>query len=223
MLDELFNLTSKSRFGSIPQPISTMQIQNIIFDFGGVLVDWNPRHLFKNHFTNEKEMEWFLDNICTEDWNLQQDKGRSLAEGTTILQKQFPEFHNQIQLFYGEWETMLKDEIPGSVALLYRLKEKYKVYGLTNWSDETIGIAYRRFPFFSAFEGIVVSGQEKMIKPDEQIYQLILDRYGLQAANTVFIDDNLKNIKAAKEIGLHAIHFENPTQLEKSLSAIHVL
>jgi 2-haloacid dehalogenase len=200
-----------------------MQIQNIIFDFGGVLVDWNPRHLFKNHFSNESEMEWFLENICTEEWNLQQDKGRSLAEATALLQAQFPEFHAQIQLFYGEWETMLKGDIPGSVALLHRLKEKYKMYGLTNWSDETIDIAYRRFSFFDQFDGIVVSGQEKMIKPDKQIYNLLLDRYGLQAGNTVFIDDNKKNIKAAEEIGLHAIHFENPEKLELSLLALNLL
>jgi 2-haloacid dehalogenase len=200
-----------------------MQIQNIIFDFGGVLVDWNPRYLFKNHFNNESEMEWFLENICTDEWNLQQDKGRSLAEATALLQAQFPEFHAKIQLFYGEWETMLKGDIPGSVALLHRLKEKYKMYGLTNWSDETIDIAYRRFSFFDQFDGIVVSGQEKMIKPDKQIYNLLLDRYGLHAGNTVFIDDNKKNIKAAEEIGLHAIHFENPEQLELSLLALNLL
>jgi len=200
-----------------------MQIQNIIFDFGGVLVDWNPRHLFKNHFSNESEMEWFLENICTDEWNLQQDKGRSLAEATALLQAQFPEFHAKIQLFYGEWETMIKGDIPGSVALLYRLKEKYKMYGLTNWSDETIDIAYRRFSFFSAFDGIVVSGKEKVIKPDERIYQLLLDRYGIEAHNSVFIDDNIKNIKAAEAIGLHAIHFQNPPQLESALIALNVL
>jgi 2-haloacid dehalogenase len=200
-----------------------MQIQNIIFDFGGVLVDWNPRHLFKNHFNNENYMEWFLENICTDDWNLQQDKGRSLAEATALLQAQFPEFHTQIQRFYGEWETMLKGDIPGSVALLYRLKEKYKMYGLTNWSDETIDIAYRRFSFFSAFDGIVVSGKEKVIKPDERIYQLLLDRYGIEAHNSVFIDDNIKNIKAAEAIGLNAIHFQNPGQLESALIALNVL
>jgi 2-haloacid dehalogenase len=200
-----------------------MQIQNIIFDFGGVLVDWNPRHLFKNHFSNDSEMEWFLENICTDEWNLQQDKGRSLAEATALLQAQFPEFHTQIQRFYGEWETMLKGDIPGSVALLYRLKEKYKMYGLTNWSDETIDIAYRRFSFFSVFDGIVVSGKEKVIKPDERIYHLLLDRYGIEAHNSVFIDDNIKNIKAAEAIGLHAIHFQNPTQLESALIALNVL
>ena len=128
-----------------------------------------------------------------------------------------------IQLFYDEWETMLKSDIPETVSLLYKLKAKYKIYGLTNWSAETISIAYDRFPFFSAFDGIVVSGQEKMIKPNKEIYHLLLDRYKLKAANTIFIDDNINNIKAAEEIGLLGIHFESPGQLETRLSSINVL
>jgi 2-haloacid dehalogenase len=200
-----------------------MKIENIIFDFGGVLVDWNPRHLYKSHFKDENEMEYFLKNICTEEWNLEQDRGRTLKEGTFLLQNKFPEFHAMIQLFYDEWETMLKSEIPETVSLLYQLKKKYKIYGLTNWSAETISIAYDRFPFFKEFEGIVVSGHEKMIKPNKEIYHLLLNRYNLKAENTVFIDDNLKNIKAAEEIGLHAIHFENAAQLEAKLSSLNVL
>jgi 2-haloacid dehalogenase len=200
-----------------------MKIENIIFDFGGVLVDWNPRHLYKSHFKDENEMEHFLKNICTEEWNLEQDRGRTLKEGTILLQNQFPEFHAMIQLFYDEWETMLKSEIPETVSLLYKLKPKYKLYGLTNWSAETISIAYDRFPFFKEFDGIVVSGHEKMIKPNKEIYHLLLNRYNLKAANTIFIDDNLKNIKAAEEIGLHAIHFESAAQLETRLSSLNVL
>jgi len=197
-----------------------MKIDNIIFDFGGVLVDWNPRYLFKNHFGNEQEMEYFLKNICTDEWNAEQDRGRSLVEGTLLLQNKFPEFYSHIQLFYDRWETMLKGDIPETVSLLYKLKAKYKIYGLTNWSAETISIAYKRFPFFKEFDGIVVSGEEKLIKPDQQIYQVLLDRYNLNAANTVFIDDNLKNIKAAEEIGFNGIHFENPDQLETRLKSI---
>ncbi len=200
-----------------------MQIDNIIFDFGGVLVDWNPRHLYKDHFKDENEMEYFLKNICTEEWNLEQDRGRTLKEGTLLLQNKFPEFHAMIQLFYDEWETMLKSDIPETVSLLYQLKKKYKLYGLTNWSAETISIAYDRFPFFKEFEGIVVSGHEKMIKPNKEIYNLLLNRYNLKVENTIFIDDNLKNIKAAEEIGLHAIHFESPAQLETRLSSINVI
>jgi 2-haloacid dehalogenase len=200
-----------------------MKIENIIFDFGGVLVDWNPRHLYKSHFKDENEMEYFLKYICTEEWNLEQDRGRTLKEGTLLLQNKFPEFHAMIQLFYDEWETMLKSDIPETVSLLYKLKPKYKLYGLTNWSAETISIAYDRFPFFKEFEGIVVSGYEKMIKPNKEIYHLLLNRYNLKAENTIFIDDNLKNIKAAEEVGLHAIHFESAAQLEIRLSSLNVI
>ena len=200
-----------------------MKIENIIFDFGGVLVDWNPRYLYLNYFQNESEMEYFLHSVCTDEWNLEQDKGRSLAEGTLILQKKFPAFHDLIQLYYHKWATMLKDEFPETVSILYQLKEKYNIYGLTNWSAETIPIAYERFPFFKVFDGIVVSGEEKMVKPDERIYHLLLDRYHLKAENTVFIDDNLNNIIAAREIGLTAIQHKNAGQLKTELSAIHAI
>jgi 2-haloacid dehalogenase len=200
-----------------------MKIENIIFDFGGVLVDWNPRYLYKDHFQNDKEMEHFLKNICTDEWNLEQDRGRTLMEGTVLLQNKFPEFHSMIQLFYDKWDTMLKSDIPETVSLLYKLKTKYKIYGLTNWSAETISIAYDRFPFFKEFDGIVVSGQEKMIKPNKQIYHLLLDRYNLKAENTIFIDDNINNIRAAEEIGLQGIHFKSPSQLETRLSSINAI
>ena len=200
-----------------------MDIKNIIFDFGGVLVDWNPRYLYKDHFQNENEMEHFLKNICTEEWNIEQDGGRTLSEGTILLQKKFPEFHSIIQLFYDKWEVMLKGDIAETVALLYKLKTKYKIYGLTNWSAETISVAYKRFPFFKEFDGIVVSGEEKMIKPNPQIYHLLLDRYNLKAENTIFIDDNIHNIKAAEKIGLYAIYFENPSQLETRLLSLDLI
>ena len=200
-----------------------MKIENVIFDFGGVLVEWNPRFLYRDYFQDENEMELFLHSVCTDEWNLEQDKGRSLAEGTQLLQKKFPGFHDLIQLYYDKWEQMLNGEFPESVSILYKLKEKYKIYGLTNWSAETIGIAYERFPFFKVFDGIVVSGEEKMVKPDKRIYHLLLDRYHLKAANTVFIDDNLMNVIAAKEIGLYAIHFKNPGQLEAELAAINAI
>jgi 2-haloacid dehalogenase len=200
-----------------------MKIENIIFDFGGVLVDWNPRHFYKDHFKDEKEMEYFLKNICNDEWNLEQDKGRTLIEGTVLLQNKYPEHYSMIQLYYDKWEIMLKSDIPETVSLLYRLKTKYKIYGLTNWSAETISFAYDRFSFFKEFDGIVVSGQEKMIKPNNQIYQLLLDRYNLKAENTIFIDDNINNIKAAEEVGMYGIHFKNPSQLEIRLSSINVI
>ncbi|AWI24624.1 HAD family hydrolase [Flavobacterium pallidum] len=198
-----------------------MVYKNIIFDFGGVLVDWNPRHLYKDHFKDPEEMEWFLKNICTDEWNIEQDRGRPLSEATMGLQREFPGHSDMIALFYGQWEVMLKGDIPETVALLYKLKEKkYPLYGLTNWSAETIDIAYRRFPFFKVFDGIVVSGTEKLIKPDPGIYQLLLDRYHLKAEESIFIDDNIHNVNAAREMGFYAIHFQNPAQLEAALSEV---
>ena len=175
-----------------------MVIENIIFDFGGVLVEWNPRYLYRDYFQNESEMEYFLHFVCSDEWNLEQDRGRSLSDGTFLLQNKFPEFHDLIQLYYDKWEKMLNKENPGTVSLLYKLKEKYNIYGLTNWSAETIEIAYRRFSFFKEFNGIVVSGEEKLTKPDKRIYHLLLNRYNLKAENTIFIEDSIINIKSAK-------------------------
>lgn len=194
-----------------------MSIQQIVFDFGGVLVDWNPRHLYKDVFADASTMEYFLENICTEDWNLEQDRGRPLAEGTRLLQDQFPEFQHEIGLFYGEWPKMLKADIPQHVAMLKTLKKKYPVYGLTNWSEETFPIALERFSFFSEFDGIVVSGEEKMIKPDKAFFQLLLDRYRLRATETLFIDDNAKNIRAAIDMGFTTIHIQENTNLQEEI------
>jgi 2-haloacid dehalogenase len=200
-----------------------MHIQQVIFDFGGVLVDWNPRYLYINEFPNETAMEEFLATICTEEWNLEQDRGRTLAEGTRLLQEKFPNHHELIAMFYGNWETMLRNEITANVTMLKKLKEKYPVYGLTNWSAETFPIALGRFDFFEIFDGIVVSGVEKMIKPEKQFFQLLLDRYQLKAANSLFIDDNPKNIQAANEMGFTTIHIKENTNLEEELKQMAIL
>jgi 2-haloacid dehalogenase len=198
-------------------------INSIIFDFGGVLVDWNPRHMYKDVFENNSEMEHFLRHICSDDWNLQQDKGRSLSDGTKLLQDKFPEHGAKIQLYYDQWEKMLKSDIPENVAVLPELKEKYKLYGLTNWSAETFPVALKRFPFFKYFDGIVVSGEEKMIKPDEEIFNLISTRYHLEAKNCLFIDDNLKNINTAKRLGFSTIHVQENTDLKNELFLLGIL
>ncbi|HVZ96955.1 MAG TPA: HAD family phosphatase [Chitinophagaceae bacterium] len=202
---------------------TNMHIKNIVFDFGGVLVDWNPRHLYRNVFDDEKAMEDFLAHVCTDEWNAEQDRGRPLAEGTQLLQQQFPEHHDLIGMYYGQWETMLRSDIPGTVSLLHRLKKKYHLYGLTNWSAETIPLAFSRYPFFKEFEGIVVSGEEKLIKPDKEIFHVLMDRYKISPAESLFIDDNVKNIHTARQIGFHAIHFTTPEQLEHQLAALQIL
>ena len=198
-------------------------INSIIFDFGGVLVDWSPRYMYKDVFENNSEMELFLTQICSEDWNLQQDKGRSLSEGTRVLQDKFPEHRTNIQLYYDQWEKMLKSDIPENVAILPQLKLKYKLYGLTNWSAETFPVALKRFSFFKYFDGIVVSGEEKMVKPDEDIFYLILKRYNLRAGNCLFIDDNLNNINTAKRLGFSTIYLQEKTDLKTELSLLGIL
>jgi 2-haloacid dehalogenase len=198
-------------------------INTIIFDFGGVLIDWNPRHMYRDEFEDSSAMEDFLNQICTDDWNLQQDKGRSLAEGTRVLQEKFPEHAVKIQLFYDQWEKMIKGCISKNVNLLRKLKEKYKLYGLTNWSAETFPIVFKRFPFFKLFDGIVISGEEKTIKPDRKIFELLLERYHLVAGKAMFIDDNLHNIQAAKEIGFATIHIRENTDLESELNALGLI
>jgi 2-haloacid dehalogenase len=198
-------------------------INTIIFDFGGVLIDWNPRYMYRDEFEESAEMEYFLKEVCTDDWNLQQDKGRSLAEGTRILQEKFPEHVEKIQLFYDQWEKMINADIPKNVALLRKLKEKYKLYGLTNWSAETFPIVFKRYSFFELFDGIVISGVEKLIKPDKKIFELMLERYHLEAKNSLFIDDNMNNIQAAKEMGFATIHITEKTDLKSELHALGLI
>ena len=192
-------------------------IRNIIFDFGGVLVDWNPEYLFKDVFSERSELEHFLQNICTPDWNEKQDAGRTLAEAVSTLQKRHPKYRNEIKLYYDEWTTMLGGPIEHNVALLKPLKTNYRLFGLTNWSAETFPIAYDLYEFFKEFEGIVVSGEVKLAKPDERIYQLLLQQFGLIAAECLFIDDNKRNILAALELGFQTIHLHSGVSLEDEL------
>jgi 2-haloacid dehalogenase len=194
-------------------------INTIIFDLGAVLIDWNPRHLYRKIFSSEEEMETFLQNVCTSDWNEAQDEGRTLADGTNLLVKSFPHHEENIRAYYGRWSEMLGGEIEGTKNILQQLKEsgQYKLYALTNWSDETFPVAQAIYPSLHWFDGVVVSGREKMRKPAAAFYQLLLDRYQVAAANALFIDDNLRNVVAAREFGIDSILFENPHQLKIEL------
>jgi len=198
-------------------------IKNIIFDFGGVLINWNPRNLYQDLFDNEEEMEYFLKNVCSHTWNEQQDAGRSLVKATKILQNEFPKYKKMIQHYYDDWEKMLNGGIDENVKLLSLLKKKYRLLGLTNWSAETFPIALKRYSFLQEFEGIVVSGVEKMKKPDKNIFTLLLDRYQIAANESLFIDDSPKNIQAAKEIGFQTIYFTNDVSIENELKVLNVI
>lgn len=197
------------------------QIKNIVFDFGGVLVDWNPRYLYRDYFKNDGEMEYFLGNICTLEWNSQFDKGASFVDGVQAKAAQHPEYKEAIELYWAEWPKTLGGCLSDSVDLMRELKAKgYKVYGLTNWSAETIGFAFRKFDFFQEFDGIVISGVEKLIKPDGRLYQVLLERYGLAADECVFIDDNITNVNAAIQAGMNGIPFDNIGHVREQLDAL---
>ena len=194
-------------------------IKAIIFDLGGVLIDWNPKYLYKKIFDDEAEMQDFLDKICTNDWNEEQDEGRTIEEGTKLLVQQFPEHAENIKAFYGRWEEMLGGPIEGTVEIFKELRSlgKYKIYALTNWSAETYPIAQKHYEFLNWFDGVVMSGAEKMRKPDPAFFQLLLDRYQLKAEEVLFIDDNFRNIKSALKMGVDSIHFVSPEELKAEL------
>lgn len=195
------------------------KIKNIVFDFGGVLIDWNPHYLYNTYFTDRDKMDYFLANICTGNWNLEQDRGRPLAEATKSLQAQYPAYKEAIQLFYSEWYKMLKGEIKPTIKLLHHCKAKgYKIFGLSNWSAETFPIALKKYDFWSAFDGIVLSGNEKLVKPDPRLYQRLLHRYSLQAEECLFIDDNSANIEAALALGFNVALFDNPETVAAQLA-----
>ena len=203
-----------------------MKIKNIIFDLGGVLIDWNPDYVFLSEFQgNQEKMQEFYDKVCTFDWNENQDAGYPLKKATEDRIKLFPEYENLIQMYYGRWEEMLGGAIEDSVSILKKIikNPNYKVIALTNWSAETFPIALKRYDFLHWFEGIVVSGTEKTRKPFKKIYYLTLKRYNLKPANSLFIDDNKRNIIAAKEIGINTIKFNNPSQLENDLKLMGVI
>ena len=189
--------------------------ETIIFDLGGVLIDWNPDYVFDQIFDKQEDKRWFFDNVCTHDWNMQQDAGRPLKEATEEKVNEWPQFESQIRAFYGRWVEMLGGSIDATVDILKTLREKEDVQllALTNWSHETFPIALERFDFLHWFEGIVVSGEEKTVKPLREIYEIVINRYSVDRARALFIDDNTDNVAGAKEVGLDAVHFESPQRL----------
>ena len=197
-----------------------MEVKNIIFDLGGVLVDWNPDYVFLDEFGGDrKKMQRFYDEVCTFDWNENQDAGYPLAQATEDRVALFPEQEAMIRMYYGRWEEMLGGPIAGTVALLKKLVDHpdYRVVALTNWCAETFPIALAQFDFLHWFEGIVVSGTERTRKPFPEIYQTTLQRFGLEAPASLFIDDNARNVAAAAALGIQTIQFKNPDQLNADL------
>lgn len=194
------------------------QIKNIVFDFGGVLVDWNPRYLYDKYFGDAEQSQWFLDNICLYSWNLQMDGGKPFAEGVKELQTEHPEWAEAIAIYHTRWVEMMGGEVAGTADVLRSAKAAgYKIYGLTNWSAETFPMIRDTYPVFQEFDGIVVSGEEFLLKPDAAIYRCLLERYALRAEESLFIDDNRDNVATARAIGMEAVRFENAEQLVQVL------
>lgn len=197
------------------------KIKNIVFDFGGVLIDWNPRYLYRSYFGgDEQKVEWFLQNVCTHPWNIQMDGGKPFAEGVAELTAEHPEWADAIAVYHSRWAEMIGGEVEGTASLIERLKAAgYRVFGLTNWSMETYPLIRDNYEVFSLFEGVVVSGEEHLLKPDAKIYRCLLERYSLEAAESVFLDDNADNVAGAEAVGMEAVRFVDAEQAEAELKA----
>ena len=202
-------------------------INTIVWDLGGVLVDWSPNYVYDDsYFSDPADREFFFKHICTSDWNEQQDAGYPLQKATEEKLAEFPQpkWEQPIRDFYGRWIEMLKGPLPETVELFKTLKakEQYRFYALTNWSGENFHIALQRFDFLHWFDGRLVSGQEGTRKPFPEFYQLLFTRYQINPAHAVFIDDNLRNVKAGEQMGMNSIHFQSVAQLQADLRQLGI-
>jgi 2-haloacid dehalogenase len=200
--------------------MTSKSINTIIFDLGNVLINWSPYHVFnETYFDSLEKRNYFFQHICTMDWNEKQDEGRSIVEATQELVEQYPGWEQAIRDYYGRWTEMLHGPIDETVELLDQLKKsgKYKIYALTNWQAGLFDIALVRYNFLHWFDGRVVSGEEKTRKPFPDFYKILLSRYQVDPSEALFIDDSLRNVKAAEALGISSIHFQSPVQLKETL------
>lgn len=203
----------------------TSTIKAIIFDFGNVLLEWNPRYIYQHFFPDDPEgMERFLQEVNFMEWNLQQDKGRPFAEGVASLSKEFPHYSHLIQAFHDRWVESLGDSIDGTIEIMKELKQAgYPIYGLSNWSAETFPYARQKHDFFDLLDDMVISGEVGHVKPQPEIFQILLDRIGRPAHKCLFIDDSLANIEQAEKMGFATVHFQSPEQLRSALLELEIL
>lgn len=196
-----------------------------VFDLGGVLIDWNPRYLYRKLFDgDDAAMEHFLATVCTSHWNVQQDAGRTLAEGCELLKRQHPAHARFIDAWRERYDEMLAGPIHGTVDLLSDLRRRgVPVYALSNWSAETYPAAERRFDFLQWFDGMVLSGNVRLIKPDPRIYRLLCETHGIDPAQAVYIDDVPANVEVANALGMYGIHFTDPVSLRSELRQVGLL
>jgi 2-haloacid dehalogenase len=197
---------------------------NIVFDIGMVLIAWDPRHLYRKIFDDEAKMEWFLAHVCTNAWNLEQDRGRSFAAAVKEATTRHPEFASEIAAYDERWIETIPGSIDGTVDILETLhKRRVPLYAITNFNQDKFRQTKLQFPFLNLFRDIVVSGDEKLVKPDPAIYELCLKRNKLAAADCLFIDDSEKNVQGAEAVGMKAHHFTSPEGLRLELKQLGVL
>ena len=196
----------------------------IIFDFGGVLIDWNPRHLYRKLLASEQAVEDFMREIGFAEWNLEQDKGRPLPEGVAELSAKFPQYCDLIQAYDLRYDESILGPIQPTVDVLFRLKQAgYSLYGLSNWNGDKFQSVRRQYPFLEWFDDIVISGEVKLAKPDPRIFQVLLARIGRTAGECLFVDDSAANIATAQQLGFATIHYRSPQQLEETLRRMGLL
>ena len=189
-----------------------------LFDLGGVFFDWDPNYFFKNVFDDDEERKYFLNEVCNDQWNLKQDAGRSIAEAELELIPKFPHYENKIKMYYKNHRKMIRGTFEEPIEVLRQLKDKnYKCYVLSNWSAETFEGIPIDYPFMQLFDGLLISGEDKLIKPDQAIYQLAKKRFNLDPEKTVFIDDKLENIEAAQKMNFKTIHLTNQKNIEMEI------
>ncbi len=205
--------------------LAPTSIEAVVFDLGGVCIDWDPRHLYRKLFEgDDAAMERFLAEVCSPDWNAELDAGRSWAEAIETLSEEHPESRALIEAFRERWVEMLGGPIDDTVEILDRLRrEGTSIYALSNWSAETYPIARPLFPFLEWFDGVVISGAEGVRKPDPRIFRVLLDRYGLTAGATAFVDDVAENIAAAEAVGLVGILYRDGGTLRADLRQLGLL
>lgn len=203
----------------------TSPIKAIIFDFGNVLLDWNPRYVYQRYFPDDPEgMERFFSEVDFMNWNAQQDKGRPFAEGVAVLSRQFPHHSDLIQAYQDHWIESVGNPISGTIGILNRLKiAGYSVYGLSNWSAETFPFVREKYDFFDLLDDFVISGEVGQVKPGHEIFHIMLEKIGRSAQECLFIDDSLTNIDQAQKMGFATIHFRSPEQLATALHELKIL
>jgi 2-haloacid dehalogenase len=196
-------------------------ITTVIFDLGNVLLDWSPRRLYRTLIDDAAELDDFLTNVCSMAWHNAQDRGRSTVEATAELQARFPEKAELIGAFYSRWPDMTAGALPATVDVLRELRDAgVRLIGLTNWPSQTFPPARERFPFFNWFEGIVVSGDEGLAKPDAEIFTRLLDRYDVDPATAVYLDDTLRHVETARRLGLTGFVFTDAVTLRHDLAGV---